>query len=243
VSLRRELAAIPPLPTPMARAVAARVRLPRSLAMWRRALRLARAVLQIASPEQRARDNQSPDVLVWRVDTAALWERLVHAELGALGKVGKPSVPSPWAGGEASRPDHRLVYNQRVIVADSKYKTLKDGGTTSTVSRSDAYQLFAYSHLVEGATACALIYPCRVGEAHGSEPPMARNPGPSGAPMTLTVCTLPFPARGKLSRWHASRATRTAELRRVLGMAGVRSVAASPRRAAEREIDDHRPVV
>jgi 5-methylcytosine-specific restriction endonuclease McrBC regulatory subunit McrC len=214
VRIRRELADVPSRTRRDAVTIGHRLRLDRLSEHWSQALELAIAVLtQVEllpdpSGEQRVRGFEL------KISTARLWEETLGAALHAMSgtdrsvsiaHVDTTLAPSPWRpdpgspGARYSRPDFLLRIgahpNDRVWCLDAKYKLL---AKSAAPDRSDQYQIFAYSHLVQisgpgnqEVSDAALLYagsvdePARVLASYKRERSSKRVP--------LVVVRLPFP--------------------------------------------------
>lgn len=151
--------------------------------IWKPALDAALPVLRdwAVMPESGSEDTEA---LLVHVSTEKFWEQCLELALestfGGLAVSRNAQVtedikvPAPWVPRTAhaaepsepdttSFPDFMLRSGKHVVVADAKYKL----GTGGAPSSSDAYQLFAYSHLATlgGQTAdlAAILYPARTG--------------------------------------------------------------------------------
>lgn len=150
-----------------------------------------------------------------QVSTENFWEQCLEAALKtaftdvAVDRADyaydEVSVPAPWApvdaahGPGSSRPDFVFKTQNRVIVADAKYKMGGLGGkATVKPSHDDGYQMFAYSHLVrwqgQPSEIGVLIYPGPPG-AVGMQRPLLRL---RDQEYPLWLATLPFPSRDEV---------------------------------------------
>lgn len=147
--------------------------------IWKPAIDAAVPVLRdwAISPED---DFESTDAMLVHISTEKFWEQALELALESAfstiavsrdSQAGEGvSVPAPWippfADGDpivdpatGSFPDFMLRTDRRVVVADAKYKL----HTGRTPGSSDAYQLFAYSHLatLDGTPSdlAVLLYP------------------------------------------------------------------------------------
>lgn len=162
------------------------------------------------------------------IATEKFWEQCLELALEsafssvAVSRDAKPGVgvrvPAPWVrpelvgtksldGPTSSFPDFMLRVGRKTVVADAKYK-LGVGGTPGS---SDAYQLFAYSHLasLEGQSSelAALLYPARSGRPSWQ----VERERQLGRDYPLWLVHLPFPARRELR----TRASWTAYVARL----------------------------
>lgn len=149
--------------------------------IWKPAIDAALPVLRHWAIEPETGDS-AVDALLVQVSTEKFWEQCLEMSLGsAFGTlaVGRDSqisegisVPAPWvppvADGQlveltTSFPDFMLRSGQHIVVADAKYKL----GAGRAPASSDAYQLFAYSHLAtlggRLSDLAVLLYPTRAG--------------------------------------------------------------------------------
>lgn len=159
--------------------------------------------------------SEKTDAILVHVSTEKFWEQCLEVALGSAfrtiavsrdAQAGEDvSVPTPWAPRSApdadptepyttSFPDFMLRSGRRVVVADAKYK-LGAGGAPSS---SDAYQLFAYSHLAtlggQPADLAAILYPTRAGDL----PRQLELERMRDRSYPLWLVRLPFPTRRDL---------------------------------------------
>lgn len=163
VRLRAALSAIPARPVAVAAALSEVIRLPRLWQRWAPILEGCATILRQRSPRRDSGDGDEGGTLVWVVNTARLWERLVEESLarfiGQRGTVyfkGKKrgqniedlKCQSPWkgVGNKSKDPDLFVALDTVCWVLDAKYKELEG---LSGLSSDDQYQLFAYSLLAK----------------------------------------------------------------------------------------------
>lgn len=179
VYLLRHLSSVTPLERERAIFTAERLWMGPLDQAWQPAVDAALPVLRnwAVNPEG---DSESSDALLLHLPTEKFWEQCLELALesafsrlavshDALAGHGV-SVPAPWGApatndgdllgpGTSSFPDFMLRVDQKVIVADAKYKL----GTKIAPTSSDGYQLFAYSHLAtlesRLSDLAALLYP------------------------------------------------------------------------------------
>lgn len=129
--------------------------------------------------------SENTSTVFMHISTEKFWEQCLQLALDSVfnnlgvsrdGEAGTGvSVPAPWVLPDShskdiknsykkTYPDFIFTSNRRIVVADAKYKLR----ASHTPSSSDAYQMFAYSHLatLEGQSAdiAALLYPIRPAE-------------------------------------------------------------------------------
>lgn len=177
--------------------------------IWKPALDAALPVLRDWAVVPATGSESAESVLV-QIPTEKFWERCLELALRVTfsglavnrdGHVAEGvSVPAPWVPHTApkttdkseqkpeSYPDFLLRFGSQVVVADAKYK-LRAGG----VSSSDAYQLFAYSHLAtlggQAADLAAILYPVR----SSGRPEQWELERMRGRRYSLWLAHLPFP--------------------------------------------------
>lgn len=152
--------------------------------VWAPAVQAAIPVLRDWAVDPELGDNETNASIV-QISTEKFWEQCTELVLDtAFGAVAVSrgaragegvSVPTPWRQTALNRldpnrtastsfPDFMFNIGRRVIVADAKYKL---GGESAPAS-SDAYQMFAYSHLAtldhQLSDLAVLLYPSPVGE-------------------------------------------------------------------------------
>ncbi len=214
VHLLRHLSTVTPMERERALLVAEGLWLGPLDQIWRPAIDAAVPVLRewAVAPED---GSEGTDALLVHVSTEKFWEQCLELALESAfrtlavsrdSQVGEGvSVPAPWVSradpesdptepSATSFPDFMFRSGRRVVVADAKYK-LEAGGAPSS---SDAYQLFAYSHLatLEGQPAdlAAILYPARaVGRPRQLELERMRDRS-----HPLWLVRLPFPTRRDL---------------------------------------------
>ena len=179
--------------------IAGRVQLRRNESAFRPLLALARLFLQKKSPKIQG-DAEGSRAFGLMFSMWKLYEEYALSRLNvALAKIADPSGATYFAKGQESqrhlakyldkgkvedafqvKPDIILYRRERVggdavpiLIADTKWKDLEEdqGAATLGVAQSDAYQLFAYSHLYtksgEPTLPLALLYPM-IGDGPGS---------------------------------------------------------------------------
>jgi hypothetical protein len=201
VQLARHLANVELLRRNQATRIASHVWIGPMQRQWEPALSLAVQVLNDTAilPIE---GNDLDEVVAIHVRTEKFWEQTVGAVLaGVFGDVrvnadnttaSGVATQFPWNNPERPRrgesyPDFVFKFNERIVVADAKYKS------SLQLTPPDGYQLFAYSHLTEmnesKATMGALIYPIRPGRVPSSWV-LLRMPD---ADFPLLIVGLPFP--------------------------------------------------
>ena len=171
VAIRRALADVPSAPRSLAR------RLLRESANRVRGTRLeqtatlAAALLLEDSDLENLAGESSVEI---RTRTSRLWEDLVASGCSSVAaRFVRPGgdqssgfkSPGPWSGigSETLQPDILAWLKDEIVVLDAKYKV-----GDQPLSSADAYQAFAYSHLVMGSTrdgtersprVVAMVYP------------------------------------------------------------------------------------
>lgn len=219
--LRHALSAIPSQPVPVAATVARTTRLPRLWRRWTPILTRCVAILGRRPPKREQGDTEEAGALVWVINTARLWERLVEASLERIldnsgtikfkkvlrGVKEQIRCRSPWeeVGNQFKDPDFLVARPTAFWVLDAKYKVLL---ALSELSPDDQYQLFAYSLLSERSESrrpshAAVVRP--VGRAEGRGPGRdARRrsyqlPGIGGAdPQVVRIHDVPLPFPSKI---------------------------------------------
>jgi len=153
VGIRRALADVPSAPRLLARRLIRQSSSHVRGARLKRIAILADALLIDDSDLENLSGDSSVEI---RARTSRLWEDLVAAgsspfvsclvRPGSVGSSGFKTA-GPWrgVGSETSQPDILAWLNGQVIVMDAKYKV----GAQAPAS-ADAYQAFAYSHLIKG---------------------------------------------------------------------------------------------
>ncbi len=201
VAIRRALADVPSAPMPLAR------RLLRQSASSVRGTGLEQiaklgAALLVEDSDLRNLSGESSVEV--RARTSRLWEGLVASGCSSVaarlvrpggGRSSGFDSAGPWSGigSETIQPDILAWLEGQIVVLDAKYKI---GG--QSLSSADAYQAFAYSHLVTGLTregiqrlprAVAMVYPSVSARTELSGPNL-RMPD---AGCELWTMDLPFP--------------------------------------------------
>lgn len=202
--------------------------------IWKPALDAAVPVLRdwAVVPES---GSDNTEAIMVHISTEKFWEQCLELALGSTfsslavsrdAKTGEGvSVPAPWVPrtvpddgpsepDTTSYPDFMLRSGRHVVVADAKYK-LRVGGAPSS---SDAYQLFAYSHLAtfEGqpADVAAILYPTRAGR----RPAQLELERMRDRSHPLWMVRLPFPTRLDVqsqARWTAYLAQLASTMREL----------------------------
>lgn len=208
IRARRALSDIPAWSTRAALATSRRLRLSRMDAVWTRALRSARSLLEFADAPLGGHGHHEVSAAQISWDSAAQWEALCRLLLqrAGTGRVqrgadGPGRLESPWKKLGKPRTVDIVVEDflgtGAVIFADAKYKLGRSG-----ISPADSYQLYYYAdgHGADNAPeGCALLYPSR---ASTSANLFQRR----GDDLPLVVLDLPFPSRSQasvtgLKRW------------------------------------------
>ena len=180
---------------------------------WREALRLACMVLDDTAQEPLADTAQGhfgwqgADVasVIFDLNTATLWERIVHKAWPGTRKVlrkhaWKPRKPKRPRGGmkadivatnKTGAGEHGETQTQEVV-ADVKYANYEDV-RTSAVER----QIFAYSHLYEGTERTFVVYVSDDDDSDGES--LVRQPH-TGSRVTCKFFGLPFPSPCDVAR-------------------------------------------
>lgn len=218
--LAHYLASIRPLPRSEAAALAGRLRLPRTLHRWEKALDLARLVLRERERKPRLGGAEQTDAIAITLPTDKLWEAILAQALEKLknsseSKVGEfraqAPVPSPWRPpgdkefGPTKNADFLVLTGADPTILwclDAKYKQpFHKPSEKFTPSSGDQYQMFAYSHLAgwppppkkseTRVSNCALVYPvAKEDDSDGGGDGYKRAPDND---VTLYILKLPFP--------------------------------------------------
>lgn len=201
VGIRRALADVPSAPRSLARRLLQQPSSNIRQARLKRIAVLANALLIDDSDLETLSGDSSVEI---RARTSRLWEDLVAAGASPFvshlirpGSVGSSGFETagPWrgVGSEMSYPDILAWLGGQVIVLDAKYKM----GARPPAS-ADAYQAFAYSHLINGVDqegnrqrprAVAMVYPTTDSRMELSGPHL-RMPDEG---CELWTMSLPFP--------------------------------------------------
>jgi len=174
IGLRNRIAEVPALSAHDATRVARSLRVHRLERAWEPALRLIEPILLRAAPAPssttdspiRAESLSAAEggrYLRVELPTWKVWQALLTAAARSLGTLRPSGAHPPWDKLQNDlAPDIDLLWNGRRAVIDAKYKHFDRG-----LSVSDAYQMFAYSHLVRGhppSRHLFLMYPDPAGE-------------------------------------------------------------------------------
>jgi hypothetical protein len=179
---------------------------------------------QAHTPDRRPARHS--DAIELSVETDRLWERIVHQVLlrtdftTVYEQHSQPDglVVDPWLSPTRNRsthPDNIALRGNTIWVIDAKYKTIAPGALPS---RSDQYQMFAYSHLVaspdQRVHRVMLLYP-------GHHPPRTwmRGRDDPDSCVQLVAATLPFPGPDDTvtpARWQAYLDRAAAHLQHIL---------------------------
>lgn len=179
--------------------------------IWKPAIDASIQVLQDWAVQPEPGDDSSEALLV-HISTEKFWEQCMESALeNAFRSVvvsrdgqadSEVSVPAPWfpraddgtkpySSPTTSHPDFIFQCDQRVVVADAKYKL----GTHNLPTSADGYQLFAYSHLAtlreQPSELAVLLYPAQV----GSRPKQLELERLRTGKYPLWLASLPFPTR------------------------------------------------
>jgi hypothetical protein len=207
IGLRNRLGAVPALPAPDAIRVARAMRLNRLERAWNPALRLIDPILErkalaaSAAPEpsqviDALSENSVGRFLRIEVETWDVWQKLLTNAASSIGEIRDFGADPPWKElGQGPRPDIDLQWNERRLILDAKYKHF-DG----RADVADAYQMFAYSHLMRGAPKAKdlfLLYPDR-GMALATEGYRRMPQLHSTDEVRLSLVPLPWPTRDDL---------------------------------------------
>lgn len=171
---------------------------------WDPVLQAARHVLRQIGPVPEGEPAESADSIAVHVLTERFWEQALETILRAAfgdvrtsadGSLGTGvTVTPPWtpAGRTAvahAYPDYMFRNGARLVLADAKYKP------DATLGASDAYQLFAYSHLASleasSSDMSLVLYPA----APRSEPHQRQWTRLPDGQYPLWTVSLPFPSR------------------------------------------------
>ena len=238
ISLRHQISEVPTMPARDAIRIARTARLHRLERAWEPALRVIDPILRrngaladfdlTASQLAEALAEQgSSRFLRVEIPTAQVWENLLRASARTLGTLLDGAVHPPWEGGVVGdpKPDIDLVVQDHMDIAlpdrtrlimDAKYKPMTRG-----VDIADAYQMFAYSHLMKDepkVSSLFLVYPdpCAMNHSAGYR----RMPQRHDGPMRLNVVSLAWPSRNDLATPDAYKVELVSALaRRITAMA------------------------
>jgi McrBC 5-methylcytosine restriction system component len=225
IALRNRIAEVPRLPAHEALRVARTARLHRLERAWDSSLRLIDPILlqkaliaadrsDTANLTEAFRNHGGGKFIRIEIQTWDVWQRLLTSAARALGIVEPSRVDPPWSNLTAlPKPDIHLRWNDRRFIIDAKYKHFD-----RQVDPGDAYQMFAYSHLVHGEPKVRdlfLAYPdCSNAKADAEHRRMPqRRPVEN---VQLSVVPLPWPTRAELVEPDHYRATLVATMRHRL---------------------------
>lgn len=157
INLQRRMRHVPVVPAAVALLHARRARLSRLDEAWRPALNLAVPVLlrQASAGQESGSGFHGADALLAagsdasvriEIPTAVVWEGLVRRCVTGRFSGATMECHPPWAGMvKPPRPDIVVTTEDGPLVVDAKYKAFPAEPTAQ-----DAYQMFAYSHLIFG---------------------------------------------------------------------------------------------
>jgi hypothetical protein len=225
IGLRNRIAEVPGISSSEALRIARTARLHRLERAWESSLRLVDPILQqtafiAASGFDRNPLTESLGELGSRtfvrveIQTWDVWQRLVTQAAASLGKVEPSEADPPWEHLTAApNPDIHLRLDDRRLIIDAKYKHFD-----RRVDISDAYQMFAYSHLAKGNPRVQdlfLAYPdCSSATAAAEHRRMPqRRPTDD---VRLSVVPLPWPTRADLLEPDRYRTALSASMRHRL---------------------------
>lgn len=204
VTLRRALTEVSAFSPSQALAIGRRLPVGRLDGAWATSLLLSLDILAEYEALASASGSRSVDAIELSVPTDKLWERIVSE---ALRRAGFDSVlphareltEDPWISPPVvvshTYPDNVARRSDDVFIVDAKYKT---PSSSSSPSRDDQYQMFAYSHLVRDSPrqvrAAVLVYP-----GDGLKARWLRGRDTRPQPVELFAVQLPFPRPGDVS--------------------------------------------
>ena len=151
--LRIKLSHITSLPLQVAQYRSERIALNRLQQHWKPALQYAKILLK-NKPIQ-LRDSTTGDGgYMWTIDTSKIWESILTQALQTQFKGKNDRVlahvksQQPWDG-LGGNPDADIVVSTKecLYIFDAKYKI--DGRKNKGSSKTEEYQMFAYSHLID----------------------------------------------------------------------------------------------
>jgi len=211
VRIARQLSTVTPISPSAALRLGRGIRLSRLESAWQKALdRAVELLSREAALPAGAGDVDAGFVL--RVDTNKLWEDLVFGLLNSVATNAQKNNDNSLAEGVAVQepwtleskvprdryPDFLANFDRATLVVDAKYKS------ATSLSSTDADQLFAYSHLssLRGipVTHLALIYP-----SVGLGSPKSFRLRAPAADMSLAPIQVDFPQPGAARTSHAWR--------------------------------------
>jgi McrBC 5-methylcytosine restriction system component len=225
IGLRNRIAEVPALPARDALRIARTARLHRLERAWDPVLRLIDPILQqsalVASEDSDTAhitnalsEQGGGKFLRIEIPTWKVWQNLLTTAARCIGAVETSKTDPPWSNlTNDSRPDIDLRWNERRFIIDAKYKHFG-----RNVNIADAYQMFAYSHLVQGepkAYDLYLAYPNCVSataiDGHRRMPQHRVNEA-----VRLNIVPLPWPTRSDLAAPGTYRAKLSTKLRERL---------------------------
>jgi len=208
IGLRNRIAEVPALPARDALRIARTARLHRLERAWDPALRLLDPILRqtalVASESfdtthltDALSEQGSGKFLRIEIPTWKVWQNLLTNAARSIGTVESSKTDPPWSNlTGVPNPDIRLRWNERRFIIDAKYKHFD-----RSVSIADAYQMFAYSHLVQGEPRVHdlfLAYPdCASATAIEGHRRMPQHRATED--VRLSIVPLPWPTRGDLA--------------------------------------------
>ena len=208
IGLRNRIAEVPALPTRDALRIARTARLHRLERVWDPALRLIDPILQrtalVASQDfdtihlsDALSEQGGGKFLRIEIPTWQVWQALLTNAARSIGTVEPSKADPPWSNlTDDSRPDIDLRWTDRRFIIDAKYKHFD-----RSVSVADAYQMFAYSHLVQGEPKVHdlfLAYPdCASATASEGHRRMPQHRATED--VRLSIVPLPWPTRSDLA--------------------------------------------
>ena len=225
IGLRNRIAEVPALPTRDALRIARTARLHRLERAWNPALRLIDPILQQSalvaaegSDTTHLTDALSEQghgkFLRIEIPTWKVWQNLLATAANSIGAVDPSKTDPPWANlTGVPTPDIDLRWKDRRFIIDAKYKHFD-----RTVDIADAYQMFAYSHLLQGEPKVHdlfLAYPdCASATASEGHRRMPQHKTTDD--VHLNVVPLPWPTRSDLAEPGKYCANLAAKLRERL---------------------------
>lgn len=204
---RQQLEYISSLSIEIASHTSEQLYLPASQRHWQPALDMAKILLQ--NHDSFLQDTKSgTGGYMWIVDTARVWEEILRQSIRTWNTSAvKNTEKQPWNGlGNTIKPD--IIFDSIIsdkdcetanqqyrYIFDAKYK-ISSSTQPKTPSKSEEYQMFAYSHLFGNSCPIhiGLVYPVQTVPSSGLLPRKhTRNPN-SYHNCHLSIYHLPFPS-------------------------------------------------
>jgi hypothetical protein len=197
--IQRQLGHISSMARVEAARVASQMRLGPTLRLWEPVRCQCASILGECIPaDARSADGYDAGVGI-TINTAVLWQGLVHHAVRELGRQRPGVVPEDppnvalWVGHpfKGKVVDSAFRHIDERWLLDAKYK---DFPGESAPALEDQYQMFGYSHLYDEVTHVALLYPQALGMTQRTVSGTHRRGGRAGD-CSIRWATAPFPER------------------------------------------------